>query len=142
MTESDIDNMSSGIEIDRLVAEHIFGMVRCEGEGHENHIMSAVGQPPYYHRSWGGIAIGLPIFSIDMAAAWEVLMQLAGKYRASVHDISKDGTLWQCVLEIRDGAYRFPIELSHRGDQSANAETVPLAIYRAGLKAVLLKDST
>ena len=46
------------------------------------------------------------------------------------------GDGYQCLMEIRDGKMRFPIDLAHVGDAFGDAEDAPLAICRAALKAL------
>ena len=120
----DIDTMPEGREMDELVAEAL-GWVRCSGEGHETHMMSAVGAAPYYHHD-NGMAVGLPHFSTSMGDAWEVAEKLKMTITPNL-----------CGEPIRA---KWCADVQLRGENDlwlAGAETPALAICRAALKAVV-----
>jgi len=122
----EIDAMQAGRELDTRVAE-AFGWVLCSGEGHETHMMTAMGAPPYYHHG-NSIAIGLPHFSTDIKDAWE----LVEKFRMTITPNVAHPTSRWCV----------DVQLKNKNDLwLVGAETAPLAICRAALKAVVGEDN-
>jgi len=62
-----VDEMDAGRELDALVAEKVMGGVPTNAIGDW---MVAVGAPPYYR--FGGSVRGLPDYSTDIAAAWQI----------------------------------------------------------------------
>ena len=118
----DIDTIPAGREMDVRVAEAL-RWTPCFGEGHETHMMSAVGAPPYYHHD-NSIAIGLPHFSTDIKDAWG----LAEKFRMTITpNVAHPKSRW-CV----------DVQLKNKNDLwLVGAETAPLAICRATLKIVM-----
>jgi len=135
-----IDTMSSGKELDGLIAENVFGwknLVWKEVSSKVDELGRWTSPTGWHGDGPNGATYLTKAYSTDMGDAWDVVSQLSQKYRISVHDMSVDGKWWQCSLEARDGKYRFPVELAHKGDEFANAETPALAICRAALKAVM-----
>lgn len=111
MTNDEIDKLEVGFELDALVAEKIFNDTPPRG-------------------------YGVPDYSTDIAAAWEVVEKMASKgFDAEVMSLSSglpsvdDNHRCYCEFQVpwRIGFNRL----------RAFAPTVPLAICRAALKAVL-----
>jgi len=135
--------MQAGKELDRILAEKVFGWKNLQWNDFNSWVdeMGAWTSPAgWYGDGPNGATYLTKSYSANMGDAWEVVMQLSSKYRISVHDMSADGRLWQCSFEARDGKYRFPVELAHKGDVFDNAETPALAICRSALKAIMGDD--
>ena len=133
--------MQAGRELDALVAEKVMGIEVQWRPWHDRH--GNEGREPYMANAsrQGRLARGQPLYSggainpysTDISAAWEVVEKLRKSYRVRIHEF---GSGWQASLEIKDGRLRYPIEISHEGDESANSDTAPHAICLAALKAV------
>lgn len=133
-----IDELKAGRELDALVAEKVMGWEVCNSER---------GAPP--RKTWdkNTIAMSCPIphYSTDIAAAWEVLCKF------------KRNNPWECgdILLVwgnygEDGAPKaphgqicYPQKLAwlcrienEKGEYVGIAESAPLAICLAALKAV------
>jgi len=141
----DINAMPAGKELDGLIAEKVFGWKNLHWKegGHKTDEFGCLLSWPtgWYGDGPKGSTCLVKRYSTNMDDAWEVIQQMSSAYRISVHDMSVDGQRWRCSLEARDGKWRFPTELAHKGDESANAETPALAICRAVLKAVMGEDN-
>jgi len=111
-----VDEMEAGRELDALVAERVMGAVPAHTPGDW---MVAVGAPPYYR--FGGSVRGLPDYSTNIAAAWQVVERMSEQ---ALPCVMHDGQMW--VGEF------YCITYSH----TAYAHTAPLAICRVALKAV------
>ena len=129
--------MEAGRELDALVAEKVMGLSAPWDENtpcpYCGEIMRYCGQ-----RSWCTSCSEWRYgpykeYSEDISAAWEVVEKLRKSYRVRIHEF---GSGWQASLEIKDGRLRYPIEISHEGDESANSDTAPHAFCLAALKAV------
>jgi hypothetical protein len=121
--------MTAGRELDALIAERVMGHV----------LKSPVYATPDYVLEWDGPpgngtsrARELPHYSTEITAAWEVVEKLdAQKHFLEIErrgDRREDGDYfmrWACGL--------WPSYVE------AEAETVPLAICRAALKAVAVR---
>lgn len=119
-----IDEMEAGRELDALIAERIFGLrVEWEQEYLGETIPSSKQLADQYDEN--GI---LPMYSTDIAAAWGVIEKLA------IHMI-------QFRLEQTGSGITFAKFFDCTIDMQkviggAHADTAPLAICRAALKAV------
>jgi len=110
MTPEDIDNLQAGRELDALVVTEIMGYEGC---------VLAHGDSTF------------PPYSTDIAAAWLVVEKLSAlKLRAQIED--SDGKSWTCTFHKWIGA---PFCWDDVG--SSIADTAPLAICRAALRAML-----
>lgn len=121
-TPEEIDAMPAGPELDQLVAELVMGATWNESfcrvcgwklvaEGEAGCWASNCSmRPPPVNR-----ADAPEPYSVDIAAAWEVIEKLA------IHLKGESGN-WTCCMM--------------NGNHKAKASTAPLAICRAALKAV------
>ena len=117
--------MKPGREMDALVATKIFGLVPCQAESHKND------EAPWdcYARlnspDQGG---ELKAYSIDIAAAWEVVEKMR-----DTHDFylekEKDDTRWIANF--------FPTSGEFLSEDCASGNSAPHAICLAALKAVV-----
>jgi hypothetical protein len=127
MTRDEIENTPAGKEMDALIAREIFGMTidkTFKGEWVVN--------PSYYVGSLGeSRARGWAPkpYSTDIAAAWQVWEKLV--------EMERYPTLHQGPDENDDSNTYAYIELVNPADINAWADTVPLAICRAALLAVM-----
>ena len=121
MTRDEILNMPAGHELNKLVAEHIFGM-RIE----ENH-----GLAGGFYWVGNGVQFGdmrvqnVPDYSTDIEAAWEVVDKLV-RFSITIESFSK-GVLCRFFSAGQTAA----------GDAVGWADTAPLAICRAALLAMV-----
>src|SRR3990167_6527685 len=124
----DIDSIPAGVELDKLIAEKVMGW--------------RLGAPHYVHgplmhggsmqRAWEGSGLpradGSSPFSwgfkpsTDISAAWEIVEKL-NEVQGGIFSLGKNGDAWICFWGHGDGP-------------SATADTAPLAICHAALKAV------
>lgn len=120
-----IDEMQAGREMDALIAEKIFGLkVEWEIEYLGEQIPSSKQLADKYDEN--GI---LPLYSTDIAAAWEVVEGVREKFNLlmNVHPYS---------LVAANGGYRVSVNDLHIELDYTTADTAPLAICRAALKAL------
>ena len=127
---SDIDNMPAGREMDALIAEKVMGWrvhfrntawwVKAEDE--KEAIVKKV-----------GFACGNDRFmpSTDIAAAWKVAEKVGEKYDCVIFRDRDTDKKPYCQFVYCDNGDEDTFE-----EYIAEAETVPLAICRAALKAV------
>ena len=116
-----------GRELDALVARKIMGWFDI---GHDTSIDEWMGRPSDYDaKKYGQMYVGLPHYSTDIAAAWEVLKKMInttgpdGDYYDVVLDIHKHRTI--CVMgELAD--YRVQV----------TADTTEHAICLAALETM------
>jgi len=123
-----IDDMPAGREMDALIAEKIFGKVKCQAKCHNPGVRAWL-DGRYCYALPGSPQDGaeLLLYSHDISAAWEVVEKMGMImdlfYRPDV--IPKwAGNKWYCKFECHD----------RQGYSSA--ETLPLAICRAALKTI------
>lgn len=100
-------------ELDRLIAEHIFGWVDFCGNG--DYLM---GYPPYYKEKYD-IHLDVPNYSTDIRNAWEVVEKL--KSNGLEISIITDTESTECVI-------------SHNLCSLTEADTPQLAICLCALK--------
>lgn len=122
-----IDEMKAGREMDALVAEKVMGWKRfavCDKL-----------HPPYMEETRHTFAHGFPDYSTDITAAWEV----AEKMRVAVMPI--DGGGWAAKDISIDATHGTELYIIPGSDEECygwtKADTAPLAICRAALKAVI-----
>jgi len=125
LTDDEIDAMPAGRELDVLIAEHVMGLEPW------------LGKPGAFHAP-----IVLPhdtpkpclppAYSTDIAAAFSVLMAFPKTHKGIFHTQRRSNgwTLgqpleWQCTIGATN---------------KVSADTAPLAICRAALKAVIHAD--
>lgn len=147
MTPEDIDKLEAGRELDALIAERVMGWKWCASPN-----TFKPGRPwrrwlaePYRNMPvWDGVT-EMPIdglfdeesnvlyYSTDIAAAWEVVEKLR--------------ETWPVVL-VTVGPKHYDVEINtdkgspshYRLVEDAQAETLPLAICRAALKAISTQE--
>lgn len=119
MLDMNIDELEAGPELDALVAERVMGWQRF---GLHNQLWDK--QPP--HRQVMCTAFELPKFSGEIAAAWEVVENLAPKF-IDFELVNRQNRLALTRFVWGHGPKEF---------FQGNASTAPLAICRAALKAV------
>ena len=111
----------AGRELDALIAEKVFGYVRCTHPKCSNPFCYASPKSP----TQGG---ELGLYSTSIADAWKVVEKLkADGYEVSVHNSwpYNDGRRWCCdVMKPGTMAWQF-----------AKADTAPEAICKASLHA-------
>ena len=114
-----IDTMKAGLEMDALVAEKVMGLKLredCCGE-YEYEI---VPNEPSSITCWAR----LPEYSTEIEAAWDIMDHLIDLHPA----IMWENCEWECCLDDHNKGH---------GEQFwGYADTAPLAICRAALKAV------
>jgi hypothetical protein len=121
MTRDDILNMQAGYELNKLIAEFVFGMKLEKNHGFAG---------GYY---WVGNGVlfgdvpahGMPDYSTDISSAWEVVDKLV-RFSITIESFPK-GVL--CRF--------FGAGQTTAGDAVGWADTAPLAICRAALLAVM-----
>lgn len=129
MTDNEIDAMPAGREMDALVAEYVMG--------------SPCPPMPVDGPDWGSQASqveiwheNLPHYSTDIAAAWQVVkkfnnkLTIQGPNSIDLNEGFSYPDYWEIGFHEKSWSNKF------RGV----AETAPLAICRAALKAVLTDD--
>lgn len=123
MAYNEIDAMEAGHELDALVAEKVMGI----------------------KVQWMIDYRNIPQFSIDIAAAWQVIAEL-NKRGFRVHiTVDSDGDCNSVTLEAGDSncPYNKPYDPSDGHGytliehEPIEVQTAPLAICRAALKAVM-----
>lgn len=127
----DIDTMQAGCELDELIAEKVMGLPRAELGG-------------ACPKCGGGTRIGTgrawcsnctewiyspyPEYSTDIAAAWSVVQRSIPRQNFSLYVI---GPIWHCFFDLDMDAQNTFVNKFE-----ARADTAPLAICRAALKAI------
>ena len=136
----DIDELEAGRELDAIVALDVMGWKRHEWREHRalqrmvfcpkcGNTKAKVALSDFYE--FCGTAL-LPRYSADIVAAWEVVEKL--EYNWS---LGRD--VGQCSNDYEtsgDKLYRFVYSAPGMPMQGISANTAPLAICRAALKAV------
>jgi hypothetical protein len=111
MTKDEILNLPAGEEMDTLIAERVMGF----SFNKYGHSFTGKGHPGWHDLN------KLPNYSTDMAAAWEVVEQR-----------QKNGYCFDADGNALRRRIRFGV-----GQEIGEAETMPLAICRAALLAVM-----
>ena len=121
-----VDTMPVGRETDALIAEKVMGWKSIGTDG-----VSTYGKPPVVTRELQDHGTGIkglyhvPRYSTDIAAAWQAVsfFQSRGWFVSVIFDPRFNGT-WKCCFETQKG-----------GSGYIEADTAPLAICLAALKA-------
>ncbi len=117
MTRDEILNMQAGHELNKLIAEFVFGMKLEKNHGFAG---------GYY---WVGNGVlfgdvpahGMPDYSTDIEAAWTVVEKMTDGETPNDFELRTSIRGWRCDF--------------YKG--YASAETAPLAICKAALLAVM-----
>ena len=110
--------MKPGRELDALVAEKVMGLVRCTAIA-PDHIL-----PCHAHPANPDKGAETPLYSTDIAAAWEVVEKIKNRnINLLWHE---ENQYWYCCVHNEI----FEV------DQEATSESAPHAICLAALKAV------
>jgi hypothetical protein len=122
--------MEAGRELDAEVAEKVMGAERATSMGDA---IVAVGELPYYRFPFGFVR-GVPHYSTNIAAAWQVVEKVQHDYVISLEFgcwPKSNLVLWRvCLRDAMATVYE------------AYAPKSPLAICRAALKAVAQDSPT
>jgi hypothetical protein len=133
-------SFDEGRELDALIAERVMGWTRHPEKMHptDNRTIGGVLYcPPGSPYNHGGVNV-VPYYSTRIDAAWEVVEKHPAivVQRATSRDGSKAGYMCSLPLEPND-----PRRAGQRiTSVNAEADTAPLAICRAALKAVADKE--
>lgn len=150
MTREEIEQMPAGRELDRLIAEKVLGLsVYHYDKDHADNcyfmLMDTEGDPVLFtgrHRdaerkteaaAWGDC----PAYSTDIAAAWEVLMEMKDRRRR--YATSRHGfAMSEALIERPEGEWVTVFKCQIGGRENRGYEdTAPLAICKAALLASL-----
>lgn len=139
-----VDNMPAGREMDALVAEKVMGWTDIQwqtfpGENGEEVKAFARGVSPI-----GDLRVIVPNYSTDITAAWEAAEKIPLKYTEGYVSVTRTAAgnpqyLYDCVACNRiydSGGWAEPERFSVVG----HADTAPLAICRAALKAMGIEE--
>lgn len=129
----EIDKLEAGPELDALVAEKVMGCQprRIDYHGREQIICPCPITSEYRHPH-GGFKYDEPDdellrYSTDIAAAWEVVEKCVPYVKVDARGLSTEAGHFRWVCQIWNGSSKEILGL---------AQTAPLAICRAALKAV------
>lgn len=124
--------MNAGIELDILIAEKIFGLevVKNKSGSKRGGFYYSVGEPDW-DDFYGDMQLAnpVPIYSLDIATAWEVVEKL--------FELG-----WDCEVSMyraeQGPRYRVDVRVIEHQEHGATefADTAPLAICLAALKAL------
>ena len=139
MTDEEIDKLEEGPELDRLVAERVMGWTYDEPRW-----LTSDGKPT----GWNGDAHRIFSPSTDIAAAWVVITQaqafllkagdIPGDWVALLGSGIDDKPFWSASFGCLDPMdWRDATERDHSDCVHGDADSSPLAICRAALKAVM-----
>jgi hypothetical protein len=139
-----VNDMPAGREMDALVAEKVMGckVSHLPFPGGQERVSCGCrnGEHPGPHDNtdpvWDDI---LAYYSTDIAAAWKVVEKLRGELSwADGFQLSQSalGQEWQNFPEAPQNGYAATFTNGYENEASATAETAPLTICRAALKAV------
>jgi hypothetical protein len=123
VTPAEINSVSEGRDLDRLVAERVMGLEHLEtlrgDDGYESLI---------YRFSPDSVCVTVPRFSTDMRAAWEMEEEIArrGEKMSHAYTVILTGDLWN------DRGW------DSWADSWALMRATPLQRCRAALKAALV----
>ena len=134
----DYSTMEAGREMDALVAEKVMGLVPCQHPCHD------IGNPRYQsgpcHARPDSPQLGgeTAPYSTCISAAWEVVEKINGRYSLSIyHAVAVSSVMTGWTIGLAESVYP-----PGRKDEAVwgRAETLPLAICRAALKAVRARN--
>ena len=139
MTRDEMLAMKAGRELDALVAEKVMGWRSTKGWED----CWATGAGPYYWPGDGRMPVGHAAFSTDIAPAWKVMEKMVENgYCPAI--LSDDNGHWALSLDgwqnVPDGDEPQDITTTFLVEAALWADTVPLAICRAALLAVMEVD--
>jgi len=129
MTHEEIDQLEAGFELNATIAVKVFGWKKVEVTGHN---FSGFG---YFRESRIYDIYELPNYSTDISAAWEVVEKMKehkGEWFALEYYPAEDSWEAGWKYDDYDTGPSWSIFRNH-----ATAKTLPLAICRAALKAVI-----
>lgn len=134
MNKEFIDNLQIGREADKLIAEHIFGWHTFESSDIKFTILmepccKVCGKikqfnSPKRHYIKHLDNVNFPFYSTSLSGAFEIIDEILKSGWALSEISSNDGSKWSAILELR----------SDEVAVVSTAETLPLAICKAGLK--------
>lgn len=126
----DYDKLEAGRELDALVAKKVMEWCQEYAYDLDGNMEPMWKEPEYLVPPNSDEAKKTPRFSTDIAAAWKVIITLYSKrWFADIDNLEVDGKLmWGCLLWTGDGRAADSVY--------SDADTAPLAICRAALKAV------
>ena len=140
LTADSIDELAAGRELDALVAEHVEGWTWDPWKGGNRIERVLMAPKPTTVMLFVGayvlagelvITDNLPHYSTDIAAAWQVVEAMHGRgLRYAIKGYFEGVASHGCIFDDENWVDSNPL-------YKAVAETVPLAICRAALKAVL-----
>lgn len=125
--EANLDKLEAGRDMDALVAHKIMGYYvdRWSPDFSEIDYWYRTEPQPWYSGSHNEQTKIVPHYSTDIAAAWQVVERLWSKHLYYFYLSYYESINWVRIVGTA------PAEVWH-----GNAETAPLAICRAALKAV------
>lgn len=127
MDASEIDKLEAGPDLDVLIAEKVMGLPRLDTDlmGRCGTFFGSPDNPLVCHKA--------DAYSTSISAAWQVVEKLRERFpviRIGTGDLM--GKFWQASFY---DAYYEAVAQGKHGD-FADADTLPLAICRAALRAV------
>jgi len=117
MTRDEILNMPAGRAMDSIIESAIFNNMCVAYSG------TVLYENWFYDKAGNGFQAPPKYYSTNISAAWEVVEKYKDKFESMYYEFGKWVVLW--AFNSDDGA------------ESIKAETVPLAICRAALLAVM-----
>lgn len=120
--------MEAGRELDALVAEKVFGLVRCTADSHRGSDGATCYALPESPMMGGE----LRSYSTDIAAAWEVVEKIHALGWCSTLSALPDPSIIRYEMDFD----KPPLIDSHHTKVYAIAATAPHAICLAALKAI------
>lgn len=130
--------MSPGPELDLLIAEKVMGWTWVTEDAEEPQYLPWLISPKVgtaFRGVWypkTGVASGLPAYSTEISAAWQVVEKLdALGFYVTVDRLGHDPRFWRAETHTWDAD-----EGGRVGDNWHDAETAPHAICLAALAAV------
>lgn len=138
MTPAEIDALPAGYELDALVAEKVMGWTERDSRGPGGHPMRRWFPPQ--NGPWEWDQDEPKPYSTDIAAAWEVVEKLAtdGWFQILCNPNGPDGKqVWRVELDPPSQSGERLHARVLEGTDRSYGDTAPVAICRAGLKALL-----
>jgi hypothetical protein len=131
----ELRDMNAGPQLDLLVAEKVMGWVK-ETDPNELKRLE-IGLIPDDRRRWlkrpgGGWRYFAPAYSIDIAAAWQVIEKMLAMDIGIKVSRMPNNEMWHSTLYVKDEDGKYMATCEDRFE----ADTAPLAICMAALKAV------
>lgn len=124
------ETMDAGRELDAIVAERVMGSVPCRSDLHRNGEML----PCHAHPDWPTKGAETPLYSTDVAAAWQVVEHMREWEFVLSREEHEPGTVtYRAIVYQRSRKFAD----SWRGRENETADSPSLAICRAALMARL-----